>query len=156
MRFAEIALAGLVTCFGVGAQAKDAFRSHHDGTSHTSARSHSHASTHAVPRSSSHAGTHSSSEFHPRRSSHAAPTRSAHGKAATGVPRDARGKIARSPRALQRFKQSHPCPGTGKTYGTCPGYVVDHVVPLKRGGMDAPDNMQWQTKQAAKEKDRWE
>ena len=40
--------------------------------------------------------------------------------------------------------------------GSCPGYVVDHIVPLKRGGADAPGNMQWQTTGAAKEKDRWE
>ena len=79
-----------------------------------------------------------------------------HGKAALGVPRNSHGKIARSPQALQQFKKSHPCPGTGKTYGSCPGYVVDHVTPLKRGGADAPGNMQWQTKEAAREKDRWE
>jgi hypothetical protein len=36
------------------------------------------------------------------------------------------------------------------------GYVVDHVTPLKRGGSDSPSNMQWQTKQAAKAKDKWE
>jgi len=33
---------------------------------------------------------------------------------------------------------------------------VDHVVPLKRGGADAPYNMQWQTTEAAKIKDRTE
>jgi hypothetical protein len=34
--------------------------------------------------------------------------------------------------------------------------VIDHVVPLKRGGPDAPSNMQWQTKAEAKAKDRVE
>jgi hypothetical protein len=34
--------------------------------------------------------------------------------------------------------------------------VIDHVVPLKRGGLDAPENMQWQSREAAKAKDRVE
>jgi 5-methylcytosine-specific restriction endonuclease McrA len=34
--------------------------------------------------------------------------------------------------------------------------VIDHIVPLKRGGKDASSNMQWQTKAAAKAKDRVE
>jgi hypothetical protein len=37
--------------------------------------------------------------------------------------------------------------------GACPGYVIDHVIALKRGGADAPSNMQWQTVRAAKAKD---
>ncbi len=81
---------------------------------------------------------------------------SSHSRAVSGVARDSHGKIARSPQALQKFKKVHPCPGTGKTYGSCPGYVVDHVLPLKRGGADAPSNMQWQTQAEAKAKDRWE
>jgi hypothetical protein len=34
--------------------------------------------------------------------------------------------------------------------------VVDHVIALKRGGADAPGNMQWQTVAAARAKDRIE
>jgi hypothetical protein len=44
----------------------------------------------------------------------------------------------------------------GRPNGACPGYVVDHIVPLKRGGADGPGNMQWQTAAEAKAKDRVE
>lgn len=37
-----------------------------------------------------------------------------------------------------------------------PGYVVDHIVPLARGGADKPSIMQWQTILEAKEKSLWE
>jgi hypothetical protein len=94
--------------------------------------------------SGSHSSGHHSSQSH------------AHSKAATGVQRDNHGRIKRSAEAKGHFKNSHPCPSTGKSSGACPGYVIDHVVPLKRGGRDAPDNMQWQTKEAAKLKDRTE
>jgi len=36
------------------------------------------------------------------------------------------------------------------------GYVIDHIVPLECGGADVPSNMQWQTVQEAKIKDRTE
>jgi len=62
----------------------------------------------------------------------------------------------RSRSARESFKRSHPCPSTGKKSGACPGYTIDHIKPLKRGGADAPLNMQWQTKAGAKAKDRWE
>ena len=78
-----------------------------------------------------------------------------HGKAA-GVQRDSHGKIQRSAKAEDDFKKSHPCPSTGKSSGACAGYVIDHIVPLKHGGADAPINMQWQTTAEAKAKDRWE
>jgi hypothetical protein len=78
-----------------------------------------------------------------------------HGKSAN-VQRDDHGKIQRSTKAKDDFKKSHPCPSTGKSSGSCPGYVIDHVVPLKRGGADAPSNMQWQATAEAKAKDKWE
>lgn len=76
--------------------------------------------------------------------------------AVNGVERDSHGKIARSQQAKTEFKHQQPCPSTGKVSGACPGYVIDHIQPLKRGGPDAPSNMQWQTREAAKAKDRWE
>jgi len=62
----------------------------------------------------------------------------------------------RSSSARTDFKHLRPCPSNGHSTGSCPGYVIDHVNPLKRGGADAPWNMQWQTKSAAKAKDKWE
>ena len=79
-----------------------------------------------------------------------------HTKADPGVQRDSHGRIKRSPAAKDHFKKTNPCSSTGKSSGACPGYVIDHVVPLKRGGKDAFENMQWQTKEAAKLKDRTE
>lgn len=60
----------------------------------------------------------------------------------------------RSYRAKRDFRMENPCPSTGKVRGACPEYVVDHVVPLCAGGADAPSNMQWQTVEAGKRKDR--
>ena len=60
----------------------------------------------------------------------------------------------RHQRAL--FMKKHPCPGNGHTSGRCPGYIVDHIKPLCAGGADRPGNMQWQTVQEAKVKDRQE
>ena len=70
--------------------------------------------------------------------------------------RDSNGHIKRSPEAKAEFKKSNPCPSTGKSSGACPGYIIDHVEPLKRGGADAPSNMQWQTIEDSKEKDKTE
>lgn len=54
------------------------------------------------------------------------------------------------------FQRLTPCPSTGRRSGACPGYVADHVVPLKRGGADHPSNMQWQDRDSAAAKDRTE
>jgi hypothetical protein len=69
---------------------------------------------------------------------------------AEGVQRDSKGRIARSSEAKREFMRM-----TGHPNGWS-GHVVDHVVPLKRGGQDTPSNMQWQTIAEGKAKDRIE
>jgi hypothetical protein len=109
-----------------------------------SSNRHSGASHHSGSHSGAHSGSHASTSKHGGT------------QKATGVKRDAQGKIQRSAKAKDDFKHDHPCPSTGKSSGACPGYVIDHVTPLKRGGADEPSNMQWQSKAAAKAKDKTE
>ena len=130
MRCIVAALLVACMCIGPPVMARGGGSSHSSSTS-----THSTTSPHG---STSHSGT------------------GLHSKAAPGVKRDSHGKIARSERSKDDFKHSHPCPSTGKSSGSCPGYVIDHVTPLKRGGADAPYNMQWQTTETAKIKDRTE
>jgi hypothetical protein len=66
------------------------------------------------------------------------------------VARDADGRIKRSASARHEFEVQ-----TGYPKGR-PGYVIDHIRPLACGGADDPSNMQWQTSEAAKAKDRVE
>lgn len=75
---------------------------------------------------------------------------------APSQPRAFGAKPKRSREATAEFQRKEPCPATGKPSGPCPGYVKDHVVALCAGGRDSPSNMQWQTTEAAKEKDKTE
>ena len=59
-------------------------------------------------------------------------------------------RIKRSLEAKHEFERA-----TGHPHGW-PGHVIDHVIPLACGGADAPSNMQWQTIEEAKVKDRVE
>lgn len=61
--------------------------------------------------------------------------------------------LARDRGQVRAFRRTHPCPATGKAAGSCPGWVVDHVVPLCLGGADHPVNMQWQEREASLKKD---
>lgn len=74
----------------------------------------------------------------------------------TTCERDANGRIHRSSAARREFRRLNPCPSSGETRGACPGYVIDHVIPLACSGSDDPSNMQWQTVSDAKEKDKRE
>lgn len=144
------------------------------GGSHSGGGHSGSGGSHAVPHSSVHASgglraSRSSGASHAGTSKESGKTASARSKTHTAstsgkhtsrysqvAARDQHGRIARSEHAKSDFKKSHPCPSTGKSSGACRGYVIDHVQPLKRGGADSPSNMQWQTKQAAKEKNRTE
>jgi hypothetical protein len=72
------------------------------------------------------------------------------------MPLTGNAEVHRSQKAKSLFKQMHPCPSTGRIKGSCPGYIIDHIIPLACDGADDPQNMQWQTKVDAKLKDKWE
>lgn len=59
-------------------------------------------------------------------------------------------QIARDPKVRLEFLKQ-----TGHPQGW-PGHVDDHKIPLCAGGPDAVDNMQWQTKDDAAAKDKFE
>lgn len=62
----------------------------------------------------------------------------------------------RSYQAKREFARAVPCPSTWRYIPHCPGYVIDHVVPLCAGGADTPVNMQWQNREQSLVKDREE
>lgn len=64
----------------------------------------------------------------------------------------------RSPATVRAFMKIHPCPGGPDAGSTrrCRGFVADHVIALKCGGPDIPDNLQWMAIEDGKAKDRWE
>lgn len=64
----------------------------------------------------------------------------------------------RSEQAKAAFRHAYPCPGGPDAGSTrrCRGYVIDHWCALECCGLDAPENMVWQTRADAKAKDKWE
>ena len=62
----------------------------------------------------------------------------------------------RSKAVLRAFVNQQACPATGLHRLPCPGYIIDHITPLACDGADAPFNLQWQTRDEAKAKDKWE
>jgi hypothetical protein len=51
----------------------------------------------------------------------------------------------RSRAVRAEFMRDNPCPATGATRGSCPGWQVDHAVPLCLGGqaVDTQANLRW-------------
>jgi len=118
-----------------------------DVTAQKSGRSSSRASSRSSSRSSS---TRSRSTSSKPRSTSTHLRKSSVPRKSTVAKRSSNGRIKRSASARAEFMRR-----TGYTKGR-KGYVVDHIVPLECGGADDPSNMQWQTVQEAKIKDRSE
>ena len=59
---------------------------------------------------------------------------------------------ARPSSAKENFRKAYPCPSTGRSSGSCPGYEVEHMNPPACGGADSPGNMQWVQASAARKK----
>ncbi len=55
--------------------------------------------------------------------------------------RDSHGRIKRSAAVKREFERTHPCP-IPRTNGHCVGFVLNHIIPLCRGGPDAAWNLQ--------------
>ena len=70
--------------------------------------------------------------------------------------RDADGRIARRADVLAAYRRVHPCPSTGRFKGACPGWALDHVIPLACGGADAVWNLMWMRNDVKALVDRYE
>ena len=113
----------------------------------------------AAPLAAQHrGGSHGGRSSHPRAysapRSHSSQPRVRKPRAERGAsPRGSSGeshRIHRSKAAKDDFMRQ-----TGHPHGW-PGHVVDHIVPLACGGSDEPSNMQWQTVEEGKAKDKVE
>lgn len=67
--------------------------------------------------------------------------------------------FAKQPRSTverHAFVKEYACPATGKHRLPCPGYHVDHIIPLCADGPDHRSNMQWLTVEDHKAKTKAE
>lgn len=70
--------------------------------------------------------------------------------------RTASGEILRRADVLSAFRKMWSCPSTGSKTGACPGWYMDHVIPLSCGGIDAVTNLQWLPEATWRDKSKWE
>jgi len=64
------------------------------------------------------------------------------------VNRDPDGTISRSTKVLNAFKKQWACPSTGLHKGLCPGWSINHSIPLSCGGKDVVSNLDWMPDEA--------
>lgn len=70
--------------------------------------------------------------------------------------RNADGAIKRSSSVVAAFKRIWPCPSTHLPAGPCPGYKINHAIPLACGGKDEVSNLIWMRDDAKKIQDSYE
>ena len=59
------------------------------------------------------------------------------------IIRNSDGTIYRSAAAIAEFRTWHPCPSTLLYKGACPGWAINHSIPLACLGKDVAWNMLW-------------
>src|SRR5574340_98601 len=59
------------------------------------------------------------------------------------IKRNSDGSIHRRADVLREFRKLYACPSTGLHTGACPGWQMDHIIPLAVGGCDAVGNLAW-------------
>ncbi len=77
------------------------------------------------------------------------------------IKRDPDGSIIRSTVVIDNFRKLYKCPSTKSYEGKCPGWSIDHVIPLSCNGVDDIYNIQWlpnaiKSAKGTLPKDRWE
>lgn len=68
----------------------------------------------------------------------------------------AHAEYTRGKKVLREFVKQQACPATGLHRLPCPGWQIDHVIPLKCLGLDEPENLQWLTAEDHKAKTKRE
>lgn len=72
--------------------------------------------------------------------------------AACAISTSASAEYARSKKVLREFVKQQACPATGPHKFPCPGWQIDHIIPLKCLGLNDPENLQWLTVEEHKAK----
>lgn len=57
--------------------------------------------------------------------------------------RDKHGVIIRSRKVLRDYTRVFPCPANLKPTASCPGWALNHYIPLASGGCDSAANLNW-------------
>lgn len=70
--------------------------------------------------------------------------------------RNADGSIKRSSTVITAYRRFWPCPSTNLHSGPCPGWAINHSIPLACGGKDEVSNMLWMRDDAKKIQDSYE